>query len=344
MRATLLPGEERRSKRSVPFVPPGEINDRVETRADVPPIARTSARIEGYDWLRLLAAINVVLFHVSPTATGFLGRGGVPAFLMIAASIPAMRTELEAFAPFAAHRARRILVPWLFWSVVFALVAGVRYFHRGIVPDWTVHHLLIGTSMHLWFFPAVFVGTILVWIVLWLIGPRSDSLGLALILGSGVGLFAVHAWLSKSGALSAPYGQWLFAAPALAIGIALGLACRETNRARRRLLLIAVGLAALLGAGLHWAIDDQGSAISYFLAGTALPASLLLPLRSGVLLQSFTRVSLGVYALHPLVYLGLQSFVGPRLNSVWFALPMVFLGAVAMAAVIRKSRWGKALV
>jgi peptidoglycan/LPS O-acetylase OafA/YrhL len=344
MRATLLPAGEKRSEWSVSREPPRESNDRVDTRADAPPIAKASARIEGYDWVRLLAAVNVVLFHVSPTPTGFLGRGGVPAFLMIAASIPAMRTELEAFGPLAAHRARRILVPWLFWSAVFGLVAGARYLHRGIVPEWTVHDLLIGTSMHLWFFPAVFVGTLLVWFVLRLIGPLSDSRGLVLIIGSGLGLFAIHAWLSKSGALSAPYGHWVFAAPALAIGMALGLGYRESNRRRRAILVIAVGLAAVLGAGLHWAIDEKGSAISYFLAGTALPATLLLPLRSGVVLQSFTRVSLGVYALHPLVYLGLQSFVGPRLNSVWIALPAVFLGAVAVAALIRLTRWGKALV
>jgi len=344
MRATLLAGGEKRSLQSVSFELPRESHDRVDTRADEPPVAKASARIESYDWVRLLAAINVVLFHVSPSPTGYLGRGGVPAFLMIAASIPAMKTGLEAFGPFAAHRARRILVPWLFWSAVFGLVAGARYLHRGIVPEWTVHELLIGTSMHLWFFPAVFVGTLLVWIVLRLIDPLDNSRALVLILGGGLGLFAIHAWLSKNGALSVPYGHWAFAAPALAIGMALGLACRESNRSRRAALVITVGFAAVLGAGLHWAIDEKGSAISYFLAGTALPATLLLPLHSGVVLQSFTRVSLGVYALHPLVYLGLQSFVGPRLNTVWIALPAVFLGAVAIAALMRLTRWGKALV
>src|SRR5580692_2449423 len=116
MRATLLPGREKRSEGSVSPDRPRESHDRVDTRADEPSIAKASARIEGYDWVRLLAALNVVLYHVSPSPTGFLGRGGVPAFLMIAASIPAMKTELEAFGPFAMHRARRILVPWLFWS------------------------------------------------------------------------------------------------------------------------------------------------------------------------------------------------------------------------------------
>ena len=198
--------------------------------------------------------------------------------------------------------------------------------------------------MHLWFFPAVFAGSLLVWIVLRLIGPLGRSRGLALMIGSGLGLFALHAWLSKSGVLAAPYGHWVFGAPALAIGLALGLGYREECRGRRAVLVIAVGLVALLGAGMHWAVDEQGTAISYLIAGTALPAALLLPLRSGAVLEHFTGVALGVYALHPLVYLGLQSCVGPRLNSVWVALPAVFLVAVGIAALLRRTRWGKAVV
>jgi hypothetical protein len=160
----------------------------------------------------------------------------------------------------------------------------------------------------------------------------------------GIALFALHAWLSKAGTLSAPYGQWIFAAPALTIGIALGLACREADCMRRRGLVAAAGLAVLLGAGLHWLVGERGSAISYLVAGTALPVTLLLPMPAVALLQSFTRVSLGVYAMHPLVYLGVQSLAGPRFNSVWINLPVVFVGAVAIASLIRKTAWGKAVV
>jgi peptidoglycan/LPS O-acetylase OafA/YrhL len=344
MRATLVTGEERRSTRSVRLDSPRDISDRVETRAIASPIARPSARIEGYDWLRLLAAINVVFFHLWPSPSGFLGRGGVPTFLMIAASIPAMRVDLEPFGPFAWHRARRILLPWLFWSAVFGLVAGARYVLRGSVPDWTIHHLFIGTSLHLWFFPAVFGGTLLVWMTLRLIGPLGTQAGFAIAIVCAAALFALHAWLSKSGRLSAPYGQWMFAAPALAIGIALGLACRAVEDGRRRGVMIAAGVAVVFGAGLHWAIGEIGSAISYCVAGTALPLALLLPLRSCSPLQSFTRVSLGVYALHPLVSLGVQSCGGRWFNSSWITLPVVFLGAVAIAALLRRTAWGKAVV
>ena len=125
MRATLLPGGERSSQQAIFLESPRAIEDKPTLQAEAAsPEVRRRARIDGYDWVRLLAAINVIFFHVSPSPTGFLGRGGVPAFLMIAASIPAMRHQIEPFAPFALRRAHRILVPWLFWSAVFGLVAG----------------------------------------------------------------------------------------------------------------------------------------------------------------------------------------------------------------------------
>jgi len=34
-------------------------------------------------------------------------------------------------------------------------------FPRLIVPEWTIHHLFVGTAMHLWFFPEVFAGILL---------------------------------------------------------------------------------------------------------------------------------------------------------------------------------------
>jgi surface polysaccharide O-acyltransferase-like enzyme len=79
-------------------------------------------------------------------------------------------------------------------------------------------------------------------------------------------------------------------------------------------------------------------------AGLSLPAALLLPIRSNQLLHSFTHVSLGVYASHPFVFLGLQSLVSARSVSVWFAVPAVFIGAVVFSTLLRKVPWGKAIV
>ncbi len=307
-------------------------------------LPKRAPRVEGYDWIRLLAAINVIVFHVAPTPDGFVGRGGVPAFLMIAASLPAMHFEIEPFAPFAIRRARRILIPWLFWCGLFGVLAGVRYCRHGIVPEWTIHDLFVGTAMHLWFFPAVFAGTLLAWILLcqtrsW--GGTTSYIG---ALASAFALFGIHAWLSRSFALPAPYGQWVFAGPALVIGVALGLAHREQFLARRRGLLLGVALVTILGAAICGLIGETGSAISYCVAGLTVPAALLLPIRSGALVQSFTRVSLGVYASHPFIYLGLRSLVSARPLSIWIGVPAVFIGSVTFSVLLRKVPWGKAVV
>jgi surface polysaccharide O-acyltransferase-like enzyme len=316
----------------------------IRTQPASEPTRSRPARVEGYDWIRLLAAINVVIFHVASTPSGLIGRGGVPAFLMIAGSIPAMRLEIEPFGRFLRHRARRILIPWLFWSGLYAAVAGARYWRHGIVPEWSIHSLFVGTAIHLWFFPAAFVGGLLIWPLLRFVNSLSAAAAFTTVGALAAALFATHAWLSNAWSLIAPYGQWLFGAPALAVGVALGLACRERLASRRRLLIALAGLVAIVAVGLYVMIGDGPSGISYLFAGTIVPSALLLPIRSNAVLRQFTQVALGVYASHPLVHLGLQSVMSPRWAPVWFMALAVFLGAVAISALLRKAPWGKAIV
>jgi surface polysaccharide O-acyltransferase-like enzyme len=301
-------------------------------------------RIDGYDWIRLFAAINIVIFHVAPSPDGIIGRGGVPAFLMIAGSIPAMRFEIEPFASFVGRRARRIFVPWLFWSGVYGVLAEFRYLHHGIVPAWTVHTPLVGTALHLWFLPAVFLGALIIWPLHQLVRSLNATVAFATVAALSVVLFFVHAWVSNRSLPIAPYGQWLFSAPAVVIGVALGLACREPIPSRRRMLILIAGFVTVLAAILHAATGQMGSGTSYVIAGLSLPLALLLPINSNWLLRNFTRVSLGVYASHPLVYVGLRSVINTQSASVWFTAPAVFAGALTVSLLLRKIPGGNAVV
>jgi surface polysaccharide O-acyltransferase-like enzyme len=90
------------------------------------PLALASARNGLVDCGRLAAALGIVWFHTQAPGTR-VAYAALPFFLVLLA-MPS-RAGLH-------DRARRLLVPFLQWSVVYAC-----------------HMFLTGTSVHLWFLP-----------------------------------------------------------------------------------------------------------------------------------------------------------------------------------------------
>jgi peptidoglycan/LPS O-acetylase OafA/YrhL len=311
--------------------------------SDRPPgVPAKTQRIEGYDIIRILAAFNIVLSHAVRNPSGLIGRGGVPAFLMIAASIPAMKADLGPFGPYARNRIRRVGVPWLFWSAFYGIVAVLWYLAGGNLPNWTVHWVFIGTMVHLWFFPYVLVAGLGLW---WLleglrnVKPQMAAFGLAAVAALLILLCALvldYTW-------PVPYGEWLMGLPGFLVGIAFGLACRIPDQAsRRRTIVIAGGitLAAAIGA---LALGSPQMTLSFAPGAILVPAALLLPIHSGRAIRGFAAVSMGVYATHPFVAMVLRRLTG---NSwpLWLSVPTVFVGAIAFSMAIKRTSWGKNLV
>src|SRR5579862_6134658 len=171
---------------------------------------RGREQVEGYDLVRFFASINVVLFHVLAVPDGLIGRGGIPAFLMIAGSLPAMQGDLGSFGQYARRRGARILGPWLFWSAFYAVVAAARYARHGTTPQWTAASLIVGSAVHLWFFPAIFLGTLAVWILLNVSRSiATDRLAIGLAAAAAL-LLMLQPQITAQLQLNFPIAQWVF--------------------------------------------------------------------------------------------------------------------------------------
>jgi hypothetical protein len=149
------------------------------------------------DYCRLIAAFGIVWFHSD--APGYrLAYVGLPFFLVLLALPSRMGM---------ADRARRLLLPFLIWSAVYALFRAWNAAEQGqaLFGWWQPRMFLTGTSIHLWFLPFAFLVA--------LVAPalRASKVTLLLpVLAAGL--------LSAAGETSVwPWYQWSFGViPALA--------------------------------------------------------------------------------------------------------------------------------
>ncbi len=307
----------------------------IESRtADTIDKPRVRAHIEGFELVRVLSALNVVTFHVLALTSGLIGRGSVCAFVMIAAALPAMQPDLGPFGRYARRRAARILTPWLIWSAVYGAVAGARYLRSGIVPPWNYNWLMIGTSIHLWFFVFIFFAGLGLWWTLHAVegvSPSRAALGLTFCAAP---LIVFYSQLTAVWEPPTPFGLWTICFPALLIGLALGLVCREEDARRTRgvILIASITLLAAVTAGLTGSVPIL---LSYGIPALLIPGALLLPIRVGPVIRGLASVSMGIYTTHPLVLIVLRHCCGETIPPA-ACVPIVFLSAAALAAMIRR--------
>ena len=100
------------------------------------------------DYGRLIAVLGIVWFHAGAPGAR-VAYAGLPFFLVLLA-LPSQSGLLK--------RAQRLLVPFVIWSAIYALVFTVHSIRVGADPFiwWRPYSVLSGTSIHLWFLPYAF--------------------------------------------------------------------------------------------------------------------------------------------------------------------------------------------
>lgn len=213
---------------------------------------RTSKATDRLPWverLRVLAMLDIVAYHVDPfgDAVTILGGGGLVAFLLLAHIFHVGLAERMPVGPFARLKVRRLMIPWLAWSLiylVFEVAIAVRAgqtWHANLDP-WMVTY---GASLHLWFVPfACFTGILVVALHRTL--PRSAAITVgALVLG--VASLIILRPLADDRVLGVPAAQYVLATPAIFLGFGLGrfqLLVEGPTKQRARWAIVA-GAAAL---------------------------------------------------------------------------------------------------
>jgi fucose 4-O-acetylase-like acetyltransferase len=270
----------------------------------------TTARNGTVDCARFVAALGIVWFH-SQAPGAWIASVALPVFLIL------LLIPLDA-SP--GQRARRLLVPFVTWSLVYAMLRTALALKQHDAPfgwwDWTM--VFSGTWIHLWVLPFAFVAALL---APWFQHPLA-SLGAALLTA-----FLI---VVKGPPDLAPFGQWSQGVIPMLVGIAF------MSWGWRLAVITLAGSWLVLHLG-------QPSPDNFtFLVGTALALGCLLyRLPASAFSDWCGRLSLTVYLAHPLMIILGQSLRITWVELALFSLVASVIFAQILETAIQASRRGR---
>ena len=125
---------------------------------------RGEMRIEAWDYLRLLAFVDIACLHLIGRHV-LLGLG-LPAFVMITCAL-ALTSSSGTLMELTSVRVRRLFVPWTFWSLVLCVQIAYAQIKHGdrVLEGFEPAMVLYGGGQHLWFLPyAACAGLLVYWL------------------------------------------------------------------------------------------------------------------------------------------------------------------------------------
>jgi hypothetical protein len=245
---------------------------------------RGSPSQAGVEWARLLGCLGIVAFHQGGPLP-IVGHAGLPMFAMLTTAMAARSARGRDWPSFRRGRLRRLLWPWLVWSVFYA---GVQCTLAALSqqPLWSrfdVWMLVTGTYPHLWYLPFAAAAALL--------AGRFGNRGRAWQwLVAGAVCLPLSSWLLTQ-TLPIVVLSWVFVLPAALLGV--GLARAPLGNGVRAapiafLLAAALGCLAAASAGLHPLL------IQYAVAVPALALLWSLPLYTDRWTRRLAAATLGI--------------------------------------------------
>jgi peptidoglycan/LPS O-acetylase OafA/YrhL len=289
------------------------------------------------DLVRFIAAFGVVAAHSFAAEQDWIGHLSLGLFLTLTAflSVQSMQRAGGQF-PWIA-RARRLVLPWLFWSLFFRLV-DLRISDdpekwQVLTDPWT---LLIGSTIHLWFLPFVMLAMVLVEPSGRMLKRAEDvRIASVMLVALSLPLF----WIHRNLALPEPVSQWTYGLPLYVYGLLLGHAHAMNRPGWPLAAIVVVSIGGFAVTGHVWSLMPFVAAVAFELAWR-FPARGPAQARW---MKPFGEVSFGIYLVHPFFALLCWKLLGGDMN-LWLLLVLTFVMSWAATWVMRRSPHLKSLV
>jgi hypothetical protein len=276
-------------------------------------------RNQAIEILRVLAAYGIVAYH-SGAPFKNVAYSGLTAFLILSPYLDLALSWDRPRKPMLL--AKTFLAPWLFWWLFYGvrnIVVNHKTFFLGM--GW-FQGVLSGTSGHLWFMPAMFAVLLALNACKGRI-PPALLFWVSVILGSA-SLASSMVWMPITRDMLPPLAQWAQAAPAVLIGMALGMGNKVSRPAQ---MLGAATLALSLAVAAASSLPDIS--ISYPI-GVAATLIAIVAGRYGVganwNVRPISACMLGAYLGHMFVLQIVVKATGP---ANYIAVTVTFLIATA---------------
>jgi len=285
-----------------------------------PTVVSQQSRIANIERLRILSAFGVASFHTH----GWFPRSiGVVGFIILLLSFCAFvvdKPEPYSITTMARRKARRLLKPWLFWSIIYGGLSLAKMILENVSFSevFSPTMLLTGTRIHLWFLPFAFVAALLLVVIHRRIVNVRDSFTITTTILIGA-LCVFGCSIIQSHLLPpTPIAQWILGLPAIPIGFVIGRIKILQRRERRKKYFLFVILSTLaacvgcvvfdrLGYGI-WLNYSSKFAIRYFVSLVIFCSALHWQGKLDAVSASMASLSYGIYLIHPLVLVPFYQF------------------------------------
>ncbi len=282
------------------------------------------------DLARFVAAFGIVWDHAhAPFAD--IGYTALALFLMLTAFLSMGSFGRSGGKGFWFSRAKRIFMPWVFWSA-FYIAVNYRVWDgpgpfRLLNDPFT---LLIGSYIHLWFLPFVTLALALIPIMsrtittprhLWL-----ACIALVVISLPLAWLSLPIAWIAESPLMPEPLPQWAYSLPLFLYGAIVALGRRMNME------WLPLATAALISA-VTFISAPEFAALQMILTAVIFEAVWRVDLR-GTWATTLAGFAFGMYILHPFFMLLAFKLFGTAIDPIFAALFMA-VGSCAAVLVLR---------
>ena len=283
-------------------------------------------RLYNIDRLRTLAALGIIWFHSEGLPYRSVGYAGLPLFLLIFFMLIGMK-GYEPTSFFCIKKFRRLIVPWLFWSVVYLCYQGAKYYAKHENPI-APYMYITGPSIHLWYLPYAWTLAVLVNIPQKYIKTQNEKYA---IWAAAIMTLVLAGCISLAGKYyeaKPPLAQWLYGLTACSAGWLIGRVYEKHKDNHQTIVLIF----CIVLAGLCLVMKLCGFGylgVSYIVGFVVFGLAIYLPFQKRGFLARLAPYTFGIYLVHPL-WGGMISFILPVLDD----LPLLKFVLIVLMTVI----------
>lgn len=266
---------------------------------------KTNNRNGSIEYARFLGALGIVWFHMKMPG-GSTALSALQLFILFQVYFGVER----ALSP----QAHRLLVPWLLWSIIYAVgkTAQALLQDNPVSEEFELWMIFTGPSIHLWYLPFSFACVALA-------GVMMQTITWPVIYAFTVLTAVVSLAAANLMDLTIPLAQWSTVIAAAVIGLLVR--GPVSSRVVLTMFIIASGMAVYV---LGWTSGTWQTLVAtgvfYVVTEIKLPSTKIS--------KWFSKISFGIYLIHPAVYSILMLIV-PSGTILSYAL-VISLSSVAV--------------